>query len=152
MKVRVSLDDFGTGFSSLSYLRLFPLDKIKIDRSFIMNLGKDSKSAEIVRSIVLLAHSLDLSVTAEGVETSEQLGILRSQSCDQVQGYLLGRPEPMDKLACRLLTTDGEAEVVDQEEQEMLGRSDLHAGPAPASIHTDPKMGGRALALEQAVV
>ena len=90
--VRVSLDDFGTGFSSLSYLRLFPLDKIKIDRSFIMGLEADEKSRAIVRSIIMLAHSLDLAVTAEGVETPGQLAILGSQSCNQVQGYLLGRP------------------------------------------------------------
>ena len=96
--VRVSLDDFGTGFSSLSYLRMFPLDKIKIDRSFVTNLGADEKSAEIVRSIILLAHSLDLSVTAEGVETKEQLAILNSQSCNQVQGFYLGRPAPVGDL------------------------------------------------------
>ncbi len=92
MGVRVSLDDFGTGYSSLSYLRVFPLDKIKIDRSFIMSLGTDERSTEIVRSIVMLAHSLDLSVTAEGVETTEQLAILQMHACNQVQGYLLGHP------------------------------------------------------------
>ena len=92
MGVRVSLDDFGTGYSSLSYLRVFPLDKIKIDRSFVMSLGMDERSTEIVRSIVMLAHSLDLSVTAEGVETPEQLAILQSHDCNQVQGYLLGHP------------------------------------------------------------
>ena len=98
MGVRVSLDDFGTGYSSLSYLRMFPLDKIKIDRSFITSLGMDERSTEIVRSIVLLAHSLDLSVTAEGVETPEQLAILQSQFCNQVQGYLLGYPATASKI------------------------------------------------------
>lgn len=95
--VRVSLDDFGTGFSSLNYLRIFPLDKIKIDRSFITNLGQDTKSTAIVQSIVMLAHSLDLSVTAEGVETAEQLKILRAHACNQVQGYLLGRPTQLSE-------------------------------------------------------
>ncbi len=113
MGVRVSLDDFGTGFSSLSYLRLFPLDKIKIDRSFVMNLGVDDKSAEIVRSIILLAHSLDLSVTAEGVETEEQLALLNSQSCNQVQGFLLGRPAPVDDLALDKCRPDGPLQVDD---------------------------------------
>ena len=92
--VRVSLDDFGTGYSSLSYLRQFPLDKIKIDKSFIMDLASDPQSASIVEALVTLAHTLDLTVTAEGVETSEQLAALQRHLCDQVQGFLLGRPSP----------------------------------------------------------
>ncbi len=115
--VRVSLDDFGTGFSSLSYLRVFPLDKIKIDRSFITNLGRDAKSAAIVRSIVMLAHSLDLSVTAEGVETTEQLAILQAQACNQVQGYLFGRPARLTDLVIPSLTADGRASVPPVAEQ-----------------------------------
>ena len=95
--IRVSLDDFGTGYSSLSYLRQFPLDKIKIDRSFISDLGTDEKAASIVRAVVALAHSLGLSVTAEGVETTKQLNLLQGQLCDQVQGYLLGRPAPFEE-------------------------------------------------------
>ncbi len=95
--VRISLDDFGTGYSSLSYLRRFPLDKIKIDRSFIDDLGVDEKSASIVRAVVALAHCLGLSVTAEGVETQSQLDSLQSQLCNQVQGYLLGRPGPLER-------------------------------------------------------
>ena len=95
--VRVSLDDFGTGYSSLSYLRQFPLDKIKIDRSFINDLGVDEKSTSIVLAVITLAHSLGLSVTAEGVETREQLDLLHLQLCDQVQGYLLGRPGPLEQ-------------------------------------------------------
>ena len=94
--VRVSLDDFGTGYSSLSYLRTFPLDKIKIDRSFITEIGRDRRSSSIVRSIVALAHSLDLEVTAEGVEDHEQVAALRADGCDQIQGYLYGRPAPLE--------------------------------------------------------
>ena len=92
--VRVSLDDFGTGYSSLSYLRQFPLDKIKIDKSFIDGMTVDPQAAAIVQALVSLAHTLNLSVTAEGVETAEQLHALQSQLCNQVQGYLLGRPSP----------------------------------------------------------
>ena len=97
--VRVSLDDFGTGYSSLSYLRQFPLDKIKIDKSFILNMESDQQSASIVKALVCLAHTLDLTVTAEGVETAEQLGALKQHLCDHVQGFLLGRPSPYDRRA-----------------------------------------------------
>ena len=95
--VRVSLDDFGTGYSSLSYLREFPLDKIKIDKSFILDMASDSQSASIVEALVSLAHTLDLTVTAEGVETAEQLAALQRHLCDQVQGFLLGRPSPYER-------------------------------------------------------
>ena len=90
--VRISLDDFGTGYSSLSYLRQFPLDKIKIDKSFIDTMTEDDQAASIVKALVGLAHTLKLTVTAEGVETAAQLEALQAQSCNQVQGYLLGRP------------------------------------------------------------
>ncbi len=90
--VRVTLDDFGTGYSSLSYLRRFPFDAIKIDRSFIQGLGVDRESGMIVHSILALCRSLDLRVTAEGVETADQLAILESYGCERVQGYLLGHP------------------------------------------------------------
>ena len=90
--VRVALDDFGTGYSSLSYLRSFSFDKIKIDKSFIKGLGQSADAAIIVRTIVGLAHNLGLSITAEGVETFQQLVLVREQMCDHVQGYLLGRP------------------------------------------------------------
>ena len=92
--VRVWLDDFGTGYSSLSYLRQFPFDKIKIDKSFIDGMTVDPQAAAIVQALVALAHTLNLSVTAEGVETVEQLHALQAQLCNQVQGYLVGRPSP----------------------------------------------------------
>ncbi|HEY3849120.1 MAG TPA: EAL domain-containing protein [Acetobacteraceae bacterium] len=94
--VRVALDDFGTGYSSLSYLHGLKFDKLKIDRSFIAQLGEDEGSTVIVRTIIGLAHSLGLSIAAEGVETHQQLAIVRDLMCDQVQGYLLGRPMAME--------------------------------------------------------
>lgn len=90
--VMIALDDFGTGYSSLSYLQAFPLDRIKIDRSFISSLGSSARSLAIVRAVIGLAHGFDVPVLAEGVETNEQLAILMRERCDDVQGYLIGRP------------------------------------------------------------
>ncbi|MFT8245035.1 EAL domain-containing protein [Roseomonas sp. BN140053] len=92
MGIFLSLDDFGTGYSSLGYLRRFPFDELKIDQSFVRGLGRDVESAAIIEAVLALGRSLGLSVVAEGVETEEQLGMLRSRGCPQVQGYLLGRP------------------------------------------------------------
>ncbi len=92
--VRVALDDFGTGYSSLGYLQKFRFDKLKIDKSFIMQLGDQDDATIIVRAVVGLAHGLNLSVAAEGVETPRQLALVRELGCDQAQGYLLGRPVP----------------------------------------------------------
>jgi diguanylate cyclase (GGDEF)-like protein/PAS domain S-box-containing protein len=96
--VRIALDDFGTGYSSLSYLRRFPFDKLKIDASFVQALGDGGEADAIVRAIVALGRSLSLHITAEGVETPEQLRLLRAQDCDEVQGFLLGRPLPATAL------------------------------------------------------
>jgi EAL domain-containing protein (putative c-di-GMP-specific phosphodiesterase class I) len=93
------MDDFGTGYSSLGYLRSFPFDAIKIDQSFTGDLSAGSDCLEIVSSIVSLAHSLGMTATAEGVETTEQLARLRTIGCDYAQGYLFGRPQPSEKLA-----------------------------------------------------
>jgi diguanylate cyclase (GGDEF)-like protein/PAS domain S-box-containing protein len=92
--VRLALDDFGTGFSTLSYLRVFPFDKVKIDQSFVPEIGQNKDATTIVDGIITLCHNLGLSVLVEGVETAQQLEVLRRLGCDQVQGYLLGRPEP----------------------------------------------------------
>ena len=102
MGVRVALDDFGTGYSSLSYLRSFPFDKIKIDRSFVTHVADDAGSAAIVRAIVDLAAALHMEITAEGVEDAAQLGCLRGQGCDNIQGFLLSRPVEGDAVS-RLL-------------------------------------------------
>jgi diguanylate cyclase (GGDEF)-like protein/PAS domain S-box-containing protein len=93
--VRIAMDDFGTGYSSLSYLQAFPFDKIKVDQSFISNVKSNPQSAAIVRAVIGLAHGLNLPVLAEGVETRQQLEFLAAESCDEVQGYLLGRPHPI---------------------------------------------------------
>ena len=93
------MDDFGTGYSSLSYLHSFPFDRIKIDSSFISDLEDDGQSAVIVRAAIGLAHGLQLPVAAEGVETEAQLAILASEGCDEVQGYLFGRPRPIEEYA-----------------------------------------------------
>jgi diguanylate cyclase (GGDEF)-like protein/PAS domain S-box-containing protein len=97
--VRIAMDDFGSGYSSLSYLQSFPFDKIKIDREFVMNLGRNAQSAAIIRAVIGLGHGLDVPIVAEGVETQEQLAFLASESCDQVQGYFIGRPAPIQQYA-----------------------------------------------------
>jgi diguanylate cyclase (GGDEF)-like protein len=102
--VRIAMDDFGTGYSSLSYLRSFPFDKIKIDRSFIQDLGKKGDCSAIVRAMAGLGKELGMTITAEGVETLEQLQLVRSLGCTEVQGYFFGRPCPPHALRklCRM--------------------------------------------------
>jgi predicted signal transduction protein with EAL and GGDEF domain len=97
--VRISMDDFGSGYSSLSYLQAFPFDKIKIDRAFVINLGRNPQSAAIVRAVIDLGHGMEMSLVAEGVETTEQLGFLANEGCDAVQGYLIGKPMPITQYA-----------------------------------------------------
>ena len=100
--VHLAIDDFGTGYSSLSHLQRYPLHKLKIDQSFMRNLPADENNVAIVTAIVAMAQSLNLKVTAEGVETAEQLAFLRTLQCDELQGYLFSRPVPSDELT-RLL-------------------------------------------------
>jgi len=104
MGVRIAMDDFGTGYSSLSYLHSFPFDKIKIDRSFVHELGENKHSTAIVRAITGLGKSLGNTTVAEGIETLAQLEHLRVHGCDEVQGYLLGRPVPVTELRHALAT------------------------------------------------
>ncbi len=97
--IHIALDDFGSGFSSLSYLHAFPFEKIKIDRVFIGDLEHNHHSMAIVRAIITLGHSLNIPVLAEGVETETQLSFLKQEGCDEVQGYLTGRPFPIETYA-----------------------------------------------------
>src|SRR4029078_4731451 len=92
--IRISLDDFGTGHSSLSYLKRFPIDTLKIDQSFVHDITTDPDTAAIVTAIIAMAHSLRLKVVAEGVEFSEQASFLRKHGCDQMQGFLIQPPIP----------------------------------------------------------
>ncbi len=96
--VLISVDDFGTGYSSLSYLKRFPIDTLKIDRSFVRDIATDPDDAAIVSAIITMAHALDIRTVAEGVETAAQLDFLRARGCDAIQGYYLCRPQPAAEL------------------------------------------------------
>jgi len=104
--VRVSVDDFGTGYSSLSYIRKFPLDALKIDRSFVRQISTVPDETTIVRAIISMGQSLNLRVIAEGVEAQDQLDFLKTHGCDEAQGYYLGRPVPPEQFAKRLRIND----------------------------------------------
>ena len=102
--VTVALDDFGTGYSSLSYLTKFPVDALKIDQPFVRQISKSSDDATIVTAVIALAHSLELRVIAEGVETLKELEFLRALHCDEVQGYYFSKPVPAPQFADLLKT------------------------------------------------
>ena len=99
MGVRLAIDDFGTGYSSLAQIKRYPLDTLKIDRSFINDLTTDPEDKAITEAIIAMAKTLDLTVVAEGVETREQLELLRSLACDEIQGFYFSRPGEADVLA-----------------------------------------------------
>ncbi len=106
--IKISIDDFGTGYSSLSYLKRFPLHSLKIDRSFVKDIGEDCDDASIVSAVIALAHTMNLDVVAEGVETPLQLEFLRSQRCNRFQGYLKSPPVPAEKFRVLLQASQGE--------------------------------------------
>ncbi len=104
MGVKVSIDDFGTGYSSLSYLQKMPVHAVKIDRSFVADVETNAGSVSMIRSVIALARAVGLAVVTEGVETELQLDLMRSTGCDEVQGFLLGRPESARDAMKRVLT------------------------------------------------
>ncbi len=97
--VRLAIDDFGTGWSSLGHLRRFPIDIVKLDRSFVSGLGRDPQDASVAAAIISLAHALGLSTVAEGIETGEQLAVLAALGCELGQGFLFARPAPVEAFA-----------------------------------------------------
>src|SRR5262249_32874619 len=99
---RLAIDDYGTGYSSLAYLRRLPVDELKIDKSFVLNMARDASDTMIVRSTIELAHNMGLTVVAEGVDDEGALDRLRSLGCDMVQGFLLSRPLTPEEIAARL--------------------------------------------------
>jgi EAL domain-containing protein (putative c-di-GMP-specific phosphodiesterase class I) len=109
--VGVAMDDFGTGYSSLAYLRSFPFDKIKIDQSFVREIGKKSDSMAIVRAVSGLCGSLGVTATAEGVETRQQIDLLRQEKCTEIQGYFVSRPRPAKDIPALLSSFKGLGEA-----------------------------------------
>jgi EAL domain-containing protein (putative c-di-GMP-specific phosphodiesterase class I) len=109
--VHISMDDFGTGYSSLSYLRSFPFDKIKIDRSFVHNIGDNTDSQAIVRAIVSLGASLGIQITAEGVETESDLAYLKAEGCTEGQGFLFSKAQPQKAILALLEKQRGDKAV-----------------------------------------
>ena len=103
----LTIDDFGTGYSNLSYLQRFPLDKLKLDQSFVRDMTESGEALAIAQAIITLAHGLHLRVVAEGVETAEQLALLTRQGCDEMQGYFFSKPLPV--LQCTELLREGRA-------------------------------------------
>jgi EAL domain-containing protein (putative c-di-GMP-specific phosphodiesterase class I) len=100
--VRIAIDDFGTGYSSLTHVRRFPVDCLKIDRTFVSGIGTNKGDTSIVAAVIGLAHAMDMVAVAEGVDREEQLVLLRTLGCDQAQGYLLGKPMPAMEAAVLL--------------------------------------------------
>ena len=105
--VCLAIDDFGTGYSSLSYLKRFPIDRLKIDRSFITHVTTNTEDASVTQAIIAVAHSLGLSVTAEGVESADQLAFLNENKCEEVQGYYFSKPVSANDIKRLLIVNQG---------------------------------------------
>jgi len=118
--VRLAMDDFGTGYSSLAYLKRFPVDTIKIDRSFIQGVPTDADDSSLTRAIIAMAQSLRLRTVAEGVESREQMEFLRLHDCDEIQGYYFSKPLPYAQLVEKLLRHADEQHVKPAPEREAL--------------------------------
>ena len=109
--IQFSMDDFGTGYSSLTYIKRLPIDQLKIDQSFVRELANDENDKVIIRTIINTAHSLNLSVIAEGVETEGQLNFLKDEGCDHYQGYFFSKPVPVDEFEAYLKTVKPQDQV-----------------------------------------
>jgi EAL domain-containing protein (putative c-di-GMP-specific phosphodiesterase class I) len=129
MDVALALDDFGTGHSSLAYLRRLPLNRLKVDRSFIERVGEDDDDQAIARAVIALGHSLGLAVIAEGIETPAQHAFLRAECCDEGQGYLYGRPLPGEQFAASWLHTEGASPRLADDSLFPLARGDTALTP-----------------------
>jgi len=105
--VRISIDDFGTSYSSLQYLKDLPIDELKIDRSFISDIDSNINNRKIVEMIIMLGHQLELTVVGEGVETKNQLQLLKQMKCDRVQGFFFSKPLPLEKFIQKYAKTVG---------------------------------------------
>lgn len=132
--VAISIDDFGTGYSSLAYLRRFPLDELKVDRSFVDGLGRDAEDTAIVAAVTAMAHALELNVVAEGVETAEQLDRLRLLGCDFAQGYHLARPQPAEGVGQLLADEEAASNVYSRVEGSGTG---LHRSTKDSVVIAD---------------
>jgi EAL domain-containing protein (putative c-di-GMP-specific phosphodiesterase class I) len=114
MGINISVDDFGTGYSSLSYLKRFPLNSLKIDRSFIRDIPENGDDVTITSAIIAMAHQLNLGVVAEGVETQQQLEFLHQQGCEMCQGYFFSKPLPAEQFEAMLCENDNRVRVLQQ--------------------------------------
>ena len=142
MGVRVSVDDFGTGYSSLAYLQKMPVHAVKIDRSFVTDIDSNSRSVSMVRSVIAMAHAVGLMVVTEGVETSSQLCLLKDLGCDEVQGFLLGRPTPGKLLALNAVP-DNSADIMRLAQSPLFRHQNARASDRHGSGLILPCYGGR---------
>ena len=121
MGLNLAIDDFGTGYSSLSYLKQFPVNKLKIDRSFIRDLSIDSDDAAITSAIISMAKGLSLKVIAEGVETEEQMAFLRDHQCDEIQGYFFSKPITASEVAEKWLSSRSQQDMTQNRKTVLVG-------------------------------